>query len=258
MSIERVIVGLPLSVPKAGDALAAEPHAALTLGIDLRSGPRYPTGIAALGEDRRLRDLATVRTDDEILDAVRRYQPMLIAIDAPLALPEGRCCVDRDCACAVHGIMREVDRACAAAGFRPFPALLPSMIGLTMRGIALRERLQSAGQQVVEVYPGMAQDVLGIPRKRADRDGLLRGLRRVGVRGLPRKRRVSHDELDAATCALVGVLHLEGATETIGPREPVPSLLPSRKQFSTIPTARATLAAPGGPPPTNRKLASQT
>ena len=218
--------------------LSPRPH--LALGIDLRSGPRYPTGLAVLDADRRLRLLAVVRSDEEIEATVRRFQPRIIGIDAPLGLPEGRCCADPGCACATHGIMREVDRVCAAAGYRPYPTLLPSMVKLTLRGIALSRRLLAAGEQVIEVYPGMAQDVLGIPRKSAGVDALRRGLRRAGVRGLPRKRRVSHDELDAATCALVGLLHLEGETETMGPGTRVPLVLPRRQAVAV------TGAAPEG------------
>lgn len=204
------------------------PEGGLTLGIDLRSGPRYPTGVAAMDAGRRLHHLATVRSDGDILDLVERIRPRLIAIDAPLALPEGRCCADPDCECARFGIMREVDRACAAAGYRPFATLLPSMVRLTLRGIALREQLTESGYEVVEVYPGMSQDVLGIPRKRGGIDGLRRGLKRQGVLGIPRSRRVSHDEYDAITCALTAWLHLEGASEVMGPGVPVPLVLPDR------------------------------
>ncbi len=207
------------------------PEPALTLGIDLRSGPRYPTGVAAMSVDRRLRHLGTVRTDEEICDLVERTQPLLIAIDAPLALPEGRCCADPSCECARFGIMREVDRACAAAGYRPFPTLLPSMVKLTLRGIALRERLTARDSDIVEVYPGMTQDVLGIPRKGRGIDGLRRGLKRQGVLGIPRGRRVSHDEYDAITCALTAWMYLEGGTEQMGPGVPVPLVLPDRARF---------------------------
>jgi predicted nuclease with RNAse H fold len=209
-------------------SVAEAPDGPLTLGIDLRSGPRYPTGLAVMDASRRLHRLAVVRTDAEIEEAVERFAPALIGIDAPLALPEGRCCAEPTCECARHGIMREVDRVCAAAGYRPFPALLPSMTRLTLRGIALFERLRDAGEQVIEVYPGMAQDVLGIPRKGVGVDALRRGLKRHGVLGIPRARRATHDELDAVTCALVAHLHLEGTTEVMGPGVPVPLVLPAR------------------------------
>ncbi len=204
------------------------PRDALAVGIDLRSGPRYPTGIATMDGEHRCRLIAVVRTDDDILNAVDHAHARVVAIDAPLALPEGRDCADPGCACATAGIMREVDRIAAREGFRPFPSLLPSMVKLTLRGIALREALQARGHAVLEVYPGMTQDVLGIPRKGAGLDELRRGLRRHGVRGLPRSRRLSHDELDAVTCALTGQLYLQGLTEVMGPGVPVPLVLPDR------------------------------
>ena len=212
------------------------------LGLDLRSGPRYPTGLAVMDRDGRLLDLRVVRTDAAILEAIEDHQPALIAIDAPLALPEGRHCAERDCACAAAGITREVDRIAARAGYRPFPTLLPSMVRLTLRGIALREQLQAAGHAVVEVYPGMTQDVLGIPRKGVSVEGLRRGLFRAGVRGLPR-RRVTHDELDAVTCALTGLLHLARRTEVMGSGIPAPLVLPRRTRTWVNPVVGEARAA---------------
>lgn len=209
-----------MSVPKA------KVVPSVVIGIDLRSGPRYPTGLAVLDRDRRVRLLQAVRTDEQIEAAIARWRPASIAIDAPLALPEGRCCADSACECARFGIFREIDRLCAALGYRPFPTLLPSMVGLTLRGTALGARLLERGERVFEVYPGMVQDILGIPRKQAGLGALTRGLRRAGVRGIPRARRVTHDELDAITCALAAVLHLEGRTETLGSSIPAPFVMP--------------------------------
>jgi predicted nuclease with RNAse H fold len=207
---------------------------ATVVGIDLRSGPRHPTGLAVVGLDRRLRRLEVVRTDEAIAAAIEWARPRLVCIDAPLALPAGRCCADATCACASAGISRAVDRFCAAAGYRPFPTLLPSMVGLTLRGIALAARLASEGVAVAEVYPGMAQDILGLPRKQAGLDALARGLRGLGVRGL--RRTATHDEVDAATCALVGVLHLQGATERFETAGEPPFVFPRRVQAAgTIP-----------------------
>lgn len=199
----------------------------VAFGIDLRSSQRYPTGIAAMTADRRCYFLEVARTDEQILGRIEEAQPRVVAIDAPLALPEGRHCADPACACASAGIMREVDRICAREGYRPFPALLPSMVNVTLRGIRLRETLEARGYEVIEVYPGMTQDVVGVGRKGAGVDGLRRGLKRAGIRGLPR-RRITHDELDAVTCAWTGHLYLEGLTETMGSGLPVPLVLPDR------------------------------
>jgi len=202
----------------------------LTVGIDLRSGPRYTTGVAVMDADRRLHRIEVIQTDEALLEAVERAVPTtLVALDAPRGLPEGQCCTDQSCECARHGIMREVDQVCAAAGYHPFPTLLPSMVKLTERRIRLYEELTARSHEVTEVYPGMAQDALGIPRKGRGLDGLRRGLKRAGVRGIPRARRVPHDELDAATCALVAQLQLAGEMETMRPDDPVPLVLPQRE-----------------------------
>jgi hypothetical protein len=85
---------------------------------------------------------------------------------------------------------------------------------LTSRGMCLRRILESKCFSVIEVYPGGAQDVLGIPRKQRGLDRLRAGLKKAGVKGL--NSRMSDHELDAITCALVGKLHLEGKSVTYG------------------------------------------
>jgi predicted RNase H-like nuclease/ppGpp synthetase/RelA/SpoT-type nucleotidyltranferase len=56
------------------------------VGVDLAWGDRKPTGLAVLGDDGRLVHVSTVRTDDEIGDALATYVEgdCLVAIDAPL------------------------------------------------------------------------------------------------------------------------------------------------------------------------------
>jgi predicted RNase H-like nuclease/ppGpp synthetase/RelA/SpoT-type nucleotidyltranferase len=58
------------------------------LGIDLAWGTKQPTGLAVLDADARLLHLSTVRTDDEIVDALAPYldPPVLAGIDAPLVV----------------------------------------------------------------------------------------------------------------------------------------------------------------------------
>jgi predicted nuclease with RNAse H fold len=66
---------------------------------------------------------------------------------------------------------------------------------------------------VIEVYPGGAQDVLGIPRKQQGLDKLRSGLEKLGITGL--NEGMSDHEPDAVTCAFVGKLLLEGKTVTL-------------------------------------------
>ncbi len=87
---------------------------------------------------------------------------------------------------------------------------------LTQRGIKLAGILRSLGYVVIEGYPGGAQDILGIPRKSKGLDLLINGLNLFGISGEYIVSRVSHDELDAITCALVGLFFLEGKYEALG------------------------------------------
>ncbi len=56
------------------------------IGVDLAWGDRKPTGLAVLDGDGRLLHVSTVRTDDDIADALAAYVEgdCLVAIDAPL------------------------------------------------------------------------------------------------------------------------------------------------------------------------------
>ena len=178
------------------------------VGLDLAGAPGRPTGFCFLrGLDSETRDLFS---DAEILAAVAAAAPDLVAIDAPLHLPPGRASIhernDRH--------YRPCDLELRRRKIPFFPITLGPMRVLTVRGMRLREELERRGHRTVEMYPGGAQDVWGIPRARRDRRGLRRGLGRLGIRGL--RTDASDHELDAATGALVGRLFLQGRAEVLG------------------------------------------
>jgi len=88
------------------------------------------------------------------------------------------------------------------------------MRGLTKRGITVKRSLEKLGFKVIEVFPGGAQDVLGLPRKQHSLPKLVRGLITLGLKGLMTT--VTGDEADAATCALTGLLYLKEDYEALG------------------------------------------
>ena len=111
------------------------------------------------------------------------------------------------------GIVRDAERILWSRGIRVYPALIRQMQGLTKRGIELTQTLESKGIAVIESYPGAAQDILNIPRKRLDERLLWQGLVQFGYRIDGQK---THDELDAITSALVGHFYLADQYEAIG------------------------------------------
>lgn len=197
----------------------------IALGLDPSGSERKRSGLAIIDEALST-ESRVVKTDAEILQAIQDAQPDVVAIDSPLALPKGRCCADPTCPCAVHGIVRAADRVVSRMGYRPFWTLLPSMVNLTLRSIRLRETLESEGIKVIEVYPGAAQDRLGLPRKQRGEEALLQGLYSLGIRFPDPDRKRVHDELDAITAAYVGLCWLQNAYEAAGPPDEIQIILP--------------------------------
>jgi predicted nuclease with RNAse H fold/dephospho-CoA kinase len=189
------------------------------VGIDLTGSEARGTGWCVLqGRDAETRKLFT---DDEIVTGILCTRPALVSIDSPLSIPFGRTRVeDNDPGRERFGIMRRCERELKRRGVNVYPCLLPSMQGLTRRGIRLADRIRSEGIPVIESYPGAAQDILGIPRKGAGIEYLRRGLADFGIRGPFADTAVSHDELDAIASALVGSFFLSGRYEALrGPTE---------------------------------------
>jgi hypothetical protein len=183
----------------------------VVIGVDLAGSPRRPTGLCLLRGLRAETHIAF--SDNDILHVVRQARPDLVPIDAPLSLPKGRRTIhDRS---GEH--FRNCDRELLRRGIRFFPITLGPMRMLTERGLALKKKLRAMGYHAVECYPGAAQDVWGIPRQHRDRQGLLAGLRKLGLRGL--RKTATTDELDAATAALVGRWFLLDRAEMLGDKD---------------------------------------
>jgi predicted nuclease with RNAse H fold len=193
------------------------------VGIDLAGSPRRNTGICTLKGGAVIL-CETVHSDEEIISHVKRANPHLIAIDAPLNLPPGRRTIeDRN---GEH--FRPCDRELLRRGIRFFPITLGPMRSLTKRGIALRNKLVRRGFRVIEMFPGAAQDVWEIARKQEGLGKLRRGLEGLGLRGLTTK--MNGDELDAITGALVGRLFLEGKAEVLGNFKEGAIVIPARRK----------------------------
>ena len=178
------------------------------LGVDLAGVPHRPTGMCVLRDLKASTFLSY--SDAEILECAEKEKPDLITIDAPLNLPPGRKTIeDRN---GKHYRVCDLELRRRKIPF--FPITLGPMRVLTVRGIELRGELERMGFRVVEMYPGGAQDIWGIPRARRDLSGLRVGLQRLGIKGL--KKDISDHELDAATGVLVGLHFLQDRAEVYG------------------------------------------
>jgi len=178
------------------------------VGLDLAGAQTRPTGFCKLTKMRA--ETALLYLDEEILLKVQESRPKVVAVDAPLSLPPGRKSIEE----RTSEHLREADRELLRRGIKFFPITLGPMRKLTERGMRLKATLEVQGYCIVEAYPGGAQDILGIPRKQRGLDKLKAGLEAQGILGLCDG--LSDHELDAATCALVAKMYVEGKAVTYG------------------------------------------
>jgi predicted nuclease with RNAse H fold len=178
------------------------------VGIDLAGVKTRPTGFCKL--EGMVAETSILFSDEEIIKKVCETSPVLVAVDAPLSLPPGRKTLED----RTSSHLRESDKELLRRQIKCFPITLGPMRKLTNRGINLKKELKSKSIVTIEVYPGGAQDVLGIPRKQKGIDRLKTGLEKIGISGL--KDGLSDHELDAATCAYVGKLFIDGEAVVYG------------------------------------------
>ena len=215
------------------------------IGIDLTASEQGKSGWGAVTGRNLTTDL--LASDSDLMQRTLATEPFLVSIDSPLSLPAGRIWeFDDDPGRNEFGIVREAERQLRSRGIHVYPALLPSIQQLTRRGVDLATRLRKQGVPVIESYPGAAQDILGIPRKKTSLKHLAEGLRRFGYGGLSSKRSVSRDELDAATSALVGQFMLAGYWEALGSAEDDYIVVPmlNRRSADLRPTIVIGLSGP--------------
>lgn len=198
---------------------------ATVVGLDLTGSAARLSGFAVMKGKHAETEL--LADDDEIVRRTLEARPDLVSIDSPLCLPVGRTMVTDDDPRRFFGIMRQSERILKKRGINVYPCLIPSMQRLTERGIVLATRIRAHGIPVIECYPGAAQDIMGIPRKGAGKEWLSLGMREFGVTGRFTTEDLSHDELDAITCSLVGFFHLAGRTEALGGKGEEPMMVPN-------------------------------
>ncbi|MNY19853.1 hypothetical protein D3C86_1533080 [compost metagenome] len=199
-----------------------------SVGIDLTGSEKKASGWCALQGNSA--STSKLFTNKELINQTILANPAVISIDSPLSLPFGRLSVfDNDPGRAAFGITRACERIMSKRGIRSYPPLIKSMQQLTLRGIELAQIFRSFGYQVIESFPGAAQDVLGMPRKQTDLPQLISSLQQFGLKGDFINGLLSHDEIDAITAALVGHFFTDNKYEAIGTTEEGYLIIPNCK-----------------------------
>ena len=218
-------------------------HAQLVFGIDLTSTPSKPSACLALDAERQPVYLGFLATDDDIIAIQNFYSPQVIAIDAPLTLPRGLCCLEKSCPCQPKSREknRKCDRELRRNGIPCYPTTKESFIKeLIYRGIELKGKLSHEGFNVIEVYPYATKVRLfgnAIPGKttREGRDFLKQRLAALLPSLSPYLEAFNHDLCDAAMAAYTAFLCRQGRAEALGSGEEGLIFIPGSSRDEQIP-----------------------
>lgn len=195
------------------------------IGIDLTSSPKKPSVCIGLDKGASLIFVGFLATDSDIA-ALVSSQPSscLVAIDAPLTLPQGLCCLEESCSCQPKSYRkgRECERELAKLGIPSYFTTKKSIIKpMVYRGIKIREELERRGYQIIEVYPYASKVRLWgkpIPQKTTP-EGIA-FLRNHLASLMPSLTHYiadfNHDLCDAAIAAYTAYLHYSGKTRQVG------------------------------------------
>ncbi|MFQ5924690.1 MAG: DUF429 domain-containing protein [Dehalococcoidia bacterium] len=194
------------------------------IGIDLTSSPLRPTACVALDGGLNLSWFDSLQGDARIIEAMERCRPRIVAIDAPLGLPKGLCCLEECCSC--HALLSSKGRICerelSRRGIPCYYTTKKSIIkNMVYRAINLKGEISDRGYQVIEVYPYATKVALfgrPIPKKTTpegvaflrERLADLRPQLRPHISGF------NHDLCDALLAAYTAYLYARGEVEVIG------------------------------------------
>lgn len=208
-------------------------------GLDLAAG-RGVTALAtlSLGDDSAFQYLSEeqlqLTTDEDILHALGRLRPHVLAIDAPLSLPRAVAAAlwahDGDTPTRGSPYTRDAERdpIWPSIGVRPFPVSF--LGGLTFRALVLAARLRAAQPEIaiIETFPTATFRILGLgadaqegrrPGKAtpAARDALQRRLADC-IPGVPSpdEQLLDADSLDAIGAAIGALAFDRGKYRAVG------------------------------------------
>jgi predicted nuclease with RNAse H fold len=199
-------------------------------GIDLTSTETKPSACLGLDGESQLVYLGFLTENRDIVALLNFYSPQVIAIDAPLSLPLGLCCIEQSCPCEPKFPRknRQCDQELRQQGIPCYPTSKKTFIkDLIYRGIELKTRIGREVKQVsqiIEVYPFASKVRLfgkTVPRKTTKqgmsflRDKLgdiLPSLR-------PYADMLDHNFCDAAVAAYTALLRHRKKVDTLGSSE---------------------------------------
>jgi len=197
------------------------------LGVDLTSSEVKPSACVGLDGELHFMYSGFLYHDSDIVELIVRHGFGVVAIDAPLSLPKGLCCLEESCSCQPiieikgRGCERELAKLGIPCYFTTKKSIIKAMV---YRGIRLKAELESKGYKVLEVYPYASKVCLfgkNIPKKTtpAGLAFLKQHISRLLPGIAPYLDGFNHDLCDAAIAAYTAFLYSQSKTELCGEPE---------------------------------------
>jgi predicted nuclease with RNAse H fold len=207
-------------------------------GIDLTSTEAKPSACLGLDSKSQLVYLGSIIENRDIVTLLNFYSPQVIAIDAPLSLPSGLCCLEESCPCQPKSPRknRQCDQELRQQGIPCYPTSKKTFIkDLIYRGIELKNSIGREAKQacqVIEVYPFASKVRLfgkAIPQK-TTKQGTSFARDKLGdiLPGIePYLDMFNHDLFDAAVAAYTALLYHQNRVDALGNSREGIILIPS-------------------------------
>jgi predicted nuclease with RNAse H fold len=194
-------------------------------GIDLTSTEAKPSACLGLDNKSELVYLGFLTENRDIITLLNFYSPQVIAIDAPLGLPLGLCCLEESCPCKPKFPRknRQCDQELRQQGIPCYPTSKKTFIkDLIYRGIELKINIGhevEQDSQIIEVYPFASKVRLfgkTMPRKTTEQGmSFIRNKLEEILPGLkPYSDMLDHDLCDAAVTAYTALLLHQNRVES--------------------------------------------
>jgi predicted nuclease with RNAse H fold len=199
-------------------------------GIDLTSTEAKPSACLGLDSKSQLVYLGFLTENRDIVNLLNFYSPQVIAIDAPLSLPLGLCCLEESCPCKPKFPRknRQCDQELRQQGITCYPTSKKTFIkDLIYRGIELKASIGREVKQVsqiIEVYPFASKVRLfgkNVPRK-TTKQGMSFLRDKLGdiLPSLkPYSGMLDHNFYDAAVATYTALLRHRNKVDTLGSSE---------------------------------------
>jgi predicted nuclease with RNAse H fold len=196
-------------------------------GIDLTSTEAKPSACLGLDNKSKLVYLGFLTENRDIITLLNFYSPQVIAIDAPLSLPLGLCCLEESCSCKPKFPRknRQCDQELRQHGIPCYPTTKKTFIkDLIYRGIELKTnvgREVKQDSQIIEAYPFASKVRLFGKniRRKTTKQGMSFLKDKIGdiLPGLkPHLDMFDHGGYDAAVAAYTALLHHQNRVESLG------------------------------------------